>query len=140
MADETNQQAPDIMQLWRQWLTESERQLNAFTNEAMGNEAFARSAGGFLESYAAVQKLMAEAMQRYLAFVNMPSRTDVVGLGETLRSIENRLARIEETLQIAAEAVDGGARPLPREEPARTRRPPGMDVPREDGVSWTAVP
>jgi hypothetical protein len=58
--------------------------------------------------------------------MNMPSRNDIVGLGETLRSLEARLARIEETLQIAAEAVDrDGSRAAPPTKPARTRRPAG---------------
>ena len=73
-----------------------------------------------------LQRLLAEGMQRYLAFVNMPSRNDVVALGETLRSIEDRLTRIEETLQIAAAAVDARERTTPRQEPARTRQAPSF--------------
>ena len=37
-----------------------------------------------MEITTAFQRMMAEGMQRYLTFVNMPSRTDVTGLGETL--------------------------------------------------------
>lgn len=124
MADQAEKQTPDIVQLWRDWLTQSERQVNSFFNEAMGQDASARSLAGFMEAYAALQRLLAEGMQRYLAFVNVPSRTDVVGLGETLRSIEDRLARIEETLQIAAEAVDASGRAAPAFEPVRTKQPP----------------
>jgi hypothetical protein len=69
-------------------------------------------------------------MQRYLAFVNVPSRSDVTGLGETLRSIEDRLAKIEETLQIAADAVDARERTQITHEPARTRQAPSFpDMP-----------
>ena len=124
VADEAEKQTPDIVQLWRDWLTQSERQINGFFSEAMGQDTSARSMAGLMEAYAALQRLLADAMQRYLAFVNMPSRTDVVGLGETLRSIEDRLARIEETLQIAAEAVDAYAHTAPVFEPARTKQPP----------------
>jgi hypothetical protein len=70
----------------------------------------------------------------------MPSRSDVVALGETLRSIEARLARIEETLQIAAAAVDADERRAqPVSEPPRTRRPAGMPF-TEDSSAWTPVP
>ena len=124
VADEAERQTPDIVQLWRDWLTQSERQVNTFFNEALGQEPSARGMAGFMEAYAALQRLIADAMQRYLALVNMPSRTDVLGLGETLRSIEDRLARIEETLQIAAEAVDAHERSAAAPEPARTRQPP----------------
>ena len=124
MADQTERQTPDVVQLWRDWLTQSERQINTFFSEAMGQDTSARSMAGFMEAYAALQRLLADVMQRYLAFVNLPSRADVVGLGETLRSIEDRLSRIEETLQIAAEAVDAHPRSAPEPEPARTRQPP----------------
>jgi hypothetical protein len=140
MAEQAERQRPDIVDLWRQWLTESERQLNAFASDAMGSEAFARAVGGYMETSAALQRLLADGMQRYLSFVNMPSRSDVIALGETLRTIENRLARIEETLQIAAEAVDASAREEARaHEPLRTRRPPGFLLPEEDGAA-AAIP
>ena len=124
MSDEqSGQRPPELMEFWRQWLTESERQFNAFFNTAMNTDAFGRTAGGYMEMYAGFQRLLAEGMQRYLSFINMPSRTDVIGLGETLRVIDARLARIEETLQIAAEVSGPGRGPAPVREPARTRRP-----------------
>lgn len=139
MAEQTGQ--ADIVALWRQWLTESERQFNTLSQDAMNSETFARSVGGFMESYAALQRVTAEAMQRYLTFVNMPSRSDVVALAETLRSIEARLARIEETLQIAAAAVDMAERApaAPVNEPPRTRRPAGMPF-TEDSAAWAPIP
>ena len=138
MSEQPDGQAPDVMQLWREWLTQTERQFNAFTSDSMGSEAFSRSVAGMMEAYTSLQRLMTEVMQRYLTFMNVPSRTDVVNLGETLRDIEERLARIEETLQIAAEHVDG-RREAPVSEPARTRTPPGFPQPEESVVAG-AVP
>ncbi len=130
MADQQSQQNADVAQLWRDWLTQSERQVNAFFGEALNQDVSAKSVAGFMEMYATLQRLLAEGMQRYLAFVNMPSRSDVTGLGETLRSIEDRLARIEETLQIAADAVDARERSVLQHEPPRTRQaPPFPDMP-----------
>lgn len=128
------------MEAWREWLTQTERQFNAFFNEAMNTEPFARSMGGYMEMTAAFQRTMAEGMQRYLTFMNMPSRTDVVDLGEILRSIEDRLSRIEEMLQIAAEAVDmADEREAARPEPTRTRTPPGYRM-AEDGQETVERP
>jgi hypothetical protein len=124
MADQADRQTPDIVQLWRDWLTQSERQVNSLFNDALGQEGSARSMAAFIEVYVTVQRQLAELMQRYLQFVNMPSRSDVISLGETLRSIEDRLARIEETLQIAAEAVDAHEHSVPAAEPSRTRQAP----------------
>ena len=134
MPEQTNRETPDVMQAWRDWLTETERQFNAFFADTMNQDSVASGVGGYMEITAGFQRLMAEGMQRYLAFVNMPSRSDVVGLGETLRSIEERLSRIEETLQIAAEAVDASEGPSVREhEPARTRQPAGSPFARPAG-------
>lgn len=141
MSEQSDKQTPDIMQLWRRWLTESERQFNAFASEAMNTEAFARTVGGYVEMYAAFQRMLAEGMQRYLSFINVPSRSDVIGLGETMRSIEGRLARIEETLQMAAEAVDAGERgPARVSEPARTRVPPGVPTAEEARAEAPVIP
>ena len=139
MSEQSGQRPPDLMEFWRQWLTESERQFNAFFNTAMNTDAFGRTAGSYMEVYAGFQRLLAEGMQRYLSFINMPSRTDVIGLGETLRVIDARLARIEETLQIAAAAVDADVRgPAPISEPPRTRRPEGMPFP--ERPDWAPIP
>jgi hypothetical protein len=123
-----DQKMPDFLQAWRDWLTESERQFNALMNQVMGADTSSRALGTSVEAYAAFQRVLADGMQRYLALMNMPSRMDVLGLGESLRSIEERLARIEETLQIAAEAVDAREREsrTPAAEPMRTRRPPNF--------------
>ena len=119
----------DMAEIWREWLTQTERQFNAFFNQSMNTEPFARSMGGYTEMTAAYQRMVTEGMQRYLTFMNMPSRTDVISLGETLRTIEDRLGRIEETLQIAAAAVEmSDDRSVPRREPVRTRRPPGFPL------------
>jgi hypothetical protein len=144
MADQ-NQQTPDIAQLWRDWLTQSERQVNSFLGDALNQDASARSIAGFMEAYATLQRLLAEGMQRYLTLMNMPSRSDVTGLGETLSSIEDRLARIEETLQIAAAAVDARDETAPTREPARTRRSPDFpempeSIPSFNGGSAPQIP
>ena len=124
MAEQTNAQTPDVMQLWRDWLTETERQFNSFFADAMNQDAAARGVGGYVEMNAGFQRMMADFMQRYLAFMNMPSRTDVVGVAETLSAIEERLSRIEETLRVVLTASDASEPPASRTaEPARSSQP-----------------
>lgn len=140
MPEQTDQQPPDVMQLWRDWLTQTERQFNALFKEVMGTEAFGRSVGGSTEAYAAFHRLVTDSMERYLSFMNLPSRNEIVGLGETLRSIEDRLTHIEETLQIAADAVDHHSNNHPpAREPARTRRPQGVPA-KDELLSEPAIP
>ena len=140
MAEQTNAQTPDVMQLWRDWLTETERQFNSFFADAMNQDAAARGVGGYVEMTAGFQRMMADFMQRYLEFMNMPSRTDVVGVAETLSAIEERLSRIEETLQIAAAAIDASEPPTFRAEPSRTRQPATSAPPEPPSDGQQAVP
>jgi len=140
---------PDVMQLWREWLTQSERQFNALFNQGMNTDAFARSFGGYIEMNAAFQRMIAEGMQRYLSFINMPSRQDVLAIAETLRSLEERLTRIEELLSAEAATPEVGAapngasfvgdgpfaQPRPYDEPPRTRRPEVMPLPTDDDIA-----
>lgn len=138
MSEETNkQQQPDFTELWREWLTQTERQFNSFFNEMMGSESFARSVGGYMEVAAMFQRMVADSMERYLAFMNMPSRSDIVGLGETMRNIESRLARIEEAFRVAASIGDGELSP---DEPARTKRPASFPLIGEPQREGAAVP
>lgn len=139
MSEQTDGQAPDIVQLWRDWLTQSERQFNAFFAEAMNTEEFARSVAGYTELYTSFQRMLTQGMERYLGLINMPSRTDIVAVAETLRAMEERLARIEEWLQIAAEAGGVGDRGAgaPPGEPTRTRRPAGVPAAEKAGDEET---
>jgi hypothetical protein len=134
-ASESNR---ELMELWREWLTQSERQMNAFLNEAMGTEAAGRGMGSFVELYAVFQRNMAQAMERYLASMNIPSRTDITALAEKLNSIEERLSRIEETLLIAAESIDAFESREPAPQPARTRRPWEDDAPSHPDTPTTS--
>jgi hypothetical protein len=115
---------PDPAATWRTLLSQSEQQWNAFLNQAMGSDQYTQSMGRMMEAYAAMQKNMAESMSRYLGALNMPTRTDILTLGDRLAMIEDRLAGIERMLGepgARAEPTDGVAAAA---RPPRTKRPP----------------
>ena len=123
MADDRPSPKPplDPFAAWREWVTQSERQMNKVFNDMMGPEQFARASGGWIEAMTLFQQTMNEGMQRYFQAVNLPTRNDLSELAERLTAVEERLLRIEGLL---AQAIGrrGDATPAPR--PARTRRPP----------------
>jgi hypothetical protein len=126
---ETNNR-PDVGQLWRNWLTETERQWNAFFNDVMGTDSFGRFLGGYMEIYSTFQRLVAQNMERSLSTLNVPSRSDIVELSERLSGVEERLASIESNLSALAEAL---GRPVQSAavtqiRPRRTRRPRSQPV------------
>jgi hypothetical protein len=111
--------------MWRTWLGQSEQQWNALLNQAMGSEAYSQSLGRFMELYATMQKNLADSMGRSLGALNMPTRADVLALGDRLAMIEDRLADIERMLARAGVApgpAGDGATPSGR--PPRTKQPP----------------
>ncbi len=119
MAEPTSPMA-DPLAVWREWVAQSERQWNAFLNQAMATDQYSQSIGRFMDLYLAMQKSLAETMGRYLAALNVPSRTDLLALGDRLSAIEERLARIESSLG----RVGPDRSPSAADRPPRTRRPP----------------
>lgn len=126
MADDRSTPKPsnppsDPFALWRDWVTQSEHQMNKAFNEMMGTEQFARASGSWVEAMTMFQQTMSESSQRYLQLANMPTRTDVTEVAERLTAVEERLLRIESLLAAAVGRKDvQGLAP----QPARTRRPP----------------
>lgn len=114
----------DPLAMWRDWVANSERQWNGFLNNAMSTDEFSQSMGRMMDVYLNVQKQMNEVMGRFLQTVNLPTRDDILAVGERLSQIEDRLGRIEDTVQNAA-AVNAVGTPLAASNGASTvARPP----------------
>ena len=118
---------PDPLEMWRNWLSESERQWNGFLNQAMATDEFSQAMGKFMDVYLNMQKSMSEAMSRYLTSMNLPTRTDVLAIGDRLSALEDRFTAVEAALKkTPAGASENGAPAAPaapKAKPARTRKP-----------------
>ena len=121
MADQSN----DPLALWQKMIGEMEKGFNAFANQAMASPQFAKAmnqAGGVT---AGAQKQLGDLMEKYLVSMNMPSRSQMVGMAERLQSIEGQLNEIK-TLLLQMNGISGMTKDslaaAPR--PPRTRRPP----------------
>jgi polyhydroxyalkanoic acid synthase PhaR subunit len=120
------QGTPDPFTVWRDWLTQSERQWNEFYNQVMSTDQYGQAMGQMMDVYLTMQKNMQEAMGRWFTALNLPTRTDVLTLGNRLGDVEARLVAIERALEGLAKAGEKGDSPKPaaRPRPARTRKPP----------------
>ena len=117
----------DPVQMWHTFLADMEKQFNSFSNQAMGSEEFSRVMGQMTGASAGAKKAFGDFMERYLAAMNLPSRSELVDLGERLHAIEGRLNDVMSLLQrVHADVVaaDATATGVPR--PPRTRRPPSQ--------------
>ena len=118
MADDKQNPPADFSEL----VTQLERNFNEFSNQIMGTPEFAKSMNQFQNMQMEYQKSFSEAMARQLSSLNMPSRDDVVSMGEQLTQIDLRLSRIEKALE---KSNANPEKPAPRRKaPARTRKPP----------------
>jgi polyhydroxyalkanoic acid synthase PhaR subunit len=116
--------AVDPFAAWRDWLDRTERQLNGFFNQVMGTEQYARFLGQFNDLSLNMQKSMGDAMGRYFASLNLPTREDLAALGQRLNEIEQRLAALERNNPPASLAGSGTVSAAAPPRPPRTRKPP----------------
>jgi hypothetical protein len=120
----TDRAGADVMDLWRNWLTETERQCNGFFNQVMGTDSFGRVAGSYIDGYSVLQRALNQGMERYLNTFNLPTHSDIVELGERLHNIEERLASIESNINyLYSERGISPSAAVTQLRPARTRRP-----------------
>lgn len=120
--------ATDPFQVWRDWVSNSERQWNALLNTAMATDEFSQAMGRGMDVYLGLQKNLNEVMGRYFTTMNMPSRDDILALGNRLTAVEDRLAGIEAAINRlgrtpAAESGASASAAQARPRPARTKRP-----------------
>jgi hypothetical protein len=108
---------------WRELISQWEKNVNALANQTMASDEFSSSSNQAMSAGLKMQQAMGSAMATYLATLNLPSRVDIIALGERLQSIETYLSRIA----LALEQPQGARRQRPsgtRPKPPRTKRPP----------------
>ena len=130
MATNTPQEPGDV---FRDLVTRWERDFNAFANKVMGTEEYSKAMNQAQKAQLGVQQMFSDGMARQLAAMNLPSRDDVVRLGESLHDITRRLERIEAMLADASgnaasnasgNASSNASSNATAKAPPRTRQPP----------------
>ena len=121
MADQSN----DPAAIWKNMIGEMEKGFNAFANQAMASPEFSKVVNQVGSVGAGAQKQLGDLMEKYLLTMNLPSRAQMVSMGERLQSIEGQLNEIRAILHQVhnnSGAPAGGYAAAPK--PPRTRRPP----------------
>ena len=118
--------ATDPLQIWRDWLDRAERQWNQTFNELMATDRVGKTQARMIESLLTLQAQMNQATERYFSTLNLPTRTDVLSLGQQIGQLEERVADLERTLTAVARHLDVGPEPTSpaRPRPKRTRKAP----------------
>lgn len=113
---------PDPAEAFRNLITEWERGFDAMANRLMGTEEFSRSMNQFQDLQLRMQKRFNEAMAEQLSHFNLPSREDVLRLGESIRQLDKRLAKMEKQIKKLSRKKKHKAGKA--EGPPRTKLPP----------------
>ncbi|MES2751134.1 MAG: hypothetical protein V4661_07165 [Pseudomonadota bacterium] len=119
MSDKTN----DPAQVWHSMLAEMEKGFNAMATQVMGSEQFSRATHQLTGVSVGAQKTVGDLMERYLVSMNLPSRAQMVSMGERLQAIEGQLNEIRALLN-RTHADSGSSDGLSAPRPPRTRLPP----------------
>jgi hypothetical protein len=121
MPDETI--PPNPLDTWRQYITDSERQWNAFFKEVLGTDSAATSMNAWVEASLTIQRMIADQLERVYTTFNIPTHGDLVDLGERMKAIEDTLVRLETNMR----SKPGSRAKAPaRVRPPRTKRPPAL--------------
>jgi hypothetical protein len=118
----SNTQTENPLDLWRQFITDSERQWNSFFKDVLGSDTASSAMNTMMEASLTVQRMIADNLERYYTTFNIPTHNDLVALGERMRAIEDTLARIEAAFAVVAPEEMKRTRSRPK--PRRTKRPP----------------
>jgi hypothetical protein len=119
---ENQTETPNPLDMWRQFITDSERQWNGFFKDVLGTDGFSSAMNTWVEASLSVQRMVADQLERYYTTFNIPTHNDLVALGERMKAIEDTLARLESML--ASNGPSAVSRTMVRPKPARTKRPP----------------
>lgn len=125
MADQPKNPPPkDPTEAFRNLITDWERNFDAMANRFMGTSEYSKAMNQFQNMQLEMQQRFNDLMAHNLSNFNMPSRDDILRLGESMRGIEKRLAAIE--LQLAKKSKKDKDKKHKRKGPPRTKLPPSM--------------
>ena len=114
-------QPKDPADAFRNLITDWERNFDSMANKFMGTSEYSKAMNQFQNLQLEMQQRFNDLMAHNLSNLNMPSRDDILRLGESMRAIEKRLAAIEVQLAKKANKKDKKGK---RKGPPRTKLPP----------------
>ena len=123
---------PDFGNLWRDLLRQWEDAGNSLGTDAMKSPEFSKFMNQATSSSAALQRVFADLSAKYLAALNLPTKSDITAIAERLQAIERRIEEMQLTM---AEHQSQGPRSPSFVKPTRNRQPPADDPGADRAVS-----
>ena len=118
----------DPVRIWREWYQKSEKSWNDAITQILGDDRFAKSTGKYLQEALHAQRMFTEAMAKWLANLNLPSRSDVLALSDRVGKLEDAIAGLQVEMRHLRQTLTEQGRVTSAEiraaRPKRTRTPP----------------
>jgi hypothetical protein len=86
----------DPMGLWRDMLSQWEHGLNTIASQAAGSSELSRAMQQITALSLRMQQTAGEAMGKSLQALNLPTRSDILALGERIGRVKAALKRLQE--------------------------------------------
>jgi hypothetical protein len=115
---------PDFGNLWHDLLRQWEDAGNSLGTDAMKSPEFSKFMNQVTSSSAALQGVFADLSAKYLAALNLPTKSDIIAITERLHAIEKRIEEMQLTM---AEGQSQGLAGRGFVKPTRNRQPPAVD-------------
>ena len=123
----------DAMKAWRDWFVKNERDWSESLTNIIKGDAVSSGLGEELKAQLYQQQAFSKNMAGPMARMNLPTRDDVMALGERLGQLEDAVARVEALLvqKKAGNATEA-------QKPPRTRKAPRASKPAKSGGAHAA--
>ena len=89
----------DPFTFFREWYNATSETWSKAAESAVGSEQFMELNKRFLESYASFYKTFRQVNEEYLRNLQLPTRSDVARVAELVVALEEKIDRIEDTLE-----------------------------------------
>lgn len=131
------------MRMWRDWYQKSERQWSEAITEVMADERMGKHFGKYFQEWLHAHHMFTEMVGQQLASLNMPSRADVLGVGDRLSEVEDTLSSLsvdihelkKQLSKMVAPSASGAAPASIR----RTRKPPAAAAETAEKINQPAT-
>ena len=98
---------PDPLTLWLQWYNASSETWSRLAGDIVGTEAFIESASRFMGSYISFYSAFRRASEQYFRNLQLVTRPDIARVASLIVALEEKVDRIEESLEDAQDARSG---------------------------------
>ena len=121
----------DPIRMWREWYQESEKSWNEAVTQMLGDDRVAKSTGKYVQEAIHAQRMFTETMAKWLANLNLPSRSDVIALSDRLGKLEDAIAGLQVEVGQLRRALTGqglaNGATVHTVRPKRTKTPPKQE-------------